>query len=59
MGRASFNIKDISYLYSPRRADALVDGTDGVVYFVEPHVERMTMKELLERLGQSLNANDF
>jgi len=54
MGRASFNIKNISYLSCLRRADALVDGTDGIVYFVEPHVERMTMKELLGRLGHGL-----
>jgi hypothetical protein len=60
MGWASFNVKDISHLSSSsRRADALVDGTDGVVYFVEPHVEKMTMKELLGRLGQGLNANDI
>jgi hypothetical protein len=59
MGRASFNVKDISHLSSPRRADALVDGTDGIVYFVEPHVERMTMKGLLGRLGQGLNLDDF
>lgn len=55
----SFNVNDVSHLSSPRRADALVDGTDGIVYFVEPHVERMTMKELLGRLGQGLNANDL
>ena len=33
-----------------RRADSLVEVKDGTTYFVEPHNEEMTMRELLERL---------
>jgi len=32
------------------RADSLVEVKDGTTYFVEPHNEEMTMRELLERL---------
>jgi len=33
-------------------ADAITPGQDGRLYFVEPAVDKMTMKDLIERLGQ-------
>ena len=32
------------------RADAITRGPDGRLYFAEPHVERMTMRNFLAKL---------
>jgi hypothetical protein len=38
-----------------RRADALTEAADGKTYFMEPLVEKMTMKRLLEALSPGLS----
>jgi hypothetical protein len=40
------------------RADSVVRSTDKKLYFGEPHIETMTMKELLSSLGQDGSSND-
>jgi hypothetical protein len=34
-----------------RRADAVTQGPDDKLYFVEPHIEQMTMQDLLTKLA--------
>jgi hypothetical protein len=39
-----------------RFADAITPGKDGRLYFVEPAVDKMTMTDLIGRLGQCKEA---
>ncbi|EFI27704.1 phospholipase [Coprinopsis cinerea okayama7 len=41
------------------RADAIHGGPDGKLYFVEPHVEKMSMKGLLKRIQEHFLSGDF
>ncbi|KAJ7498918.1 cupin-like domain-containing protein [Mycena latifolia] len=49
---ASLGQAEISVAVTPNgRADAVTQGPDGKLYFVEPHVEKMKMSEFLSKLS--------
>ncbi|KAH9936956.1 Clavaminate synthase-like protein [Amylocystis lapponica] len=50
--------RSISVAVTPNgRADAITPGPDGRRYFVEPHVEKMTMAAFLDKLSPEANAS--
>jgi len=50
----------ISVAVTPNgRADAVTRSPDGKLYFVEPHIERMKMSELLSKLSRETDDSDI
>lgn len=41
------------------RADAVSQGPDNKLYFIEPHIEQMSMRDLLTRLADQDSASDI